>query len=55
LENTVNNDDRVKSSNIQEFLKRKNINMSMSKISYNLTNRGCIHDTQKFGPKAAKG
>ncbi len=29
--------------------------MSMAKISYYLTNRGCIHGTQKFGPKAARG
>jgi hypothetical protein len=29
--------------------------MSMAKISNYLTNRGCIHLTQKLGPKAAKG
>jgi len=55
FEITKNDEDRVKSSSIQEFLKRKNINMSMAKISNYLTNRGCIHGTHKFGPKAAKG
>ncbi len=55
FEITKNDDDRVESSSIQEFLKRKNINMSMAKISNYLTNRGCIHGTHKFGPKAAKG
>ncbi len=50
---TINNDDRVKSSNIQEFLKRKSIDISISKIYNCLTNRGCIHGTQNFGPKAA--
>jgi hypothetical protein len=55
FEITKNDNDRVKSSSIQEFLKRKNINMSMAKISNYLTNRGCIHGTHKFGPKAAKG
>ncbi len=55
IEITKNNDDRIKSSSIQELLKRKNINMSMAKISYYLTNSGCIHGTHKFGPNAAKG
>ena len=47
--------DRVKSSDITDFLRRKNINMSMAKISNYLTNRGCIHGTHKFGSKAFKG
>ncbi len=46
--------DRVKSSDITDFLKRKNINMSMAKISNYLTNRGCIHGTHKFASKAFK-
>ena len=55
FEITKNDMDRVKSSDITDFLKRKNINMSMAKISNYLTNRGCIHGTHKFGSKAFKG
>jgi hypothetical protein len=40
---------------IHKNLKRKNINMSMAKISNYLTNRGCIYGTHKFGSKAFKG
>ena len=29
--------------------------MSMAKISYYLTNRGCIHGTHNFGSNAFKG
>jgi hypothetical protein len=47
--------DRVKASDITDFLKGKNINMSMAKISNYLTNLGCIHGTHKFGSKAFKG
>ena len=55
FEITKNNEDRVQSCDIQDFLKRKNIDMSMAKISNYLTNRGCIHGTHKFGSKAFKG
>ena len=55
FEITKNNNDRVKTSDIQDFIKRKNINMSMAKISNYLTNCCCIHGTHKFGSKAFKG
>ena len=52
---TKNNDDRIKSSEIQEWIKKNNIPMSMAKISNYLTNRGCVHGTHKFNNKAFKG
>ena len=55
FEITKNDMDRVKSCDIQDFLKRKNINMSMAKISNYLTNRGCIHGPHKFSGKVCKG
>ena len=55
FEITKNNEDRVKSCDIQDFLKRKNINMSLAKISNYLTNRGCIHGPHKFSGKVCKG
>ena len=55
FEITKNDMDRVKSCDIQDFLKRKNINMSMAKISNYLTNRGCVHGPHKFSGKVCKG
>ena len=55
FEITKNNDDRIKSSDIQEWIKKNNIPMSMAKISNYLTNRGCVHGTHKFNNKAFKG
>ena len=55
FEITKNDSDRVKSADIQDFLKGKNINMSMAKISNYSTNRGCIHGTHKFSGKCLKG
>jgi hypothetical protein len=40
-----NNDDKVKSSDIQAFFYKKNIPMTMAKISNYLTNRGCVNNT----------
>ena len=36
------------------FYKKKNIPMSMAKISNYLTNRGCVYGTQRFGIKTSK-
>ena len=55
FEITKNNDDRIKSSDIQEWIKKNNIPMSMAKISNYLTNRGCVHGTHKIGNKILKG
>jgi len=55
FEITKNNDDRVKSADIQEWIKKNNIPMSMAKISNYLTNRGCVHGTHKINNKTAKG
>lgn len=55
FEITKNNDDKVKSSDIQDFIKKNNIPMSMAKISNYLTNRGCVHGTYKIANKAFKG
>ena len=55
FEITNNNDDKVKSSDIQEWIKKNNIPMSMAKISNYLTNRGCGHGTHRFCNKTAKG
>lgn len=55
FEITKNNDDKVKSSDIQEWIKKNNIPMSMAKISNYLTNRGCGHGTHRFSNKTAKG
>jgi hypothetical protein len=55
FEITKNNDDRIKSLDIQEWIKKNNIPMSMAKISNYLTNRGCIHGTHIINKKAYKG
>lgn len=55
FEITKNNDDRIKSSDIQEWIKKNNIPMSMAKISNYLTNRGCVHGTHVINKKPTKG
>jgi hypothetical protein len=55
FEITKNNDDRVKSADIQDWLKKNNVPMSMAKISNYLTNRGCVYGCHKINNKALRG